>query len=75
MASKHLALKMEVTDLSLLMGCVHLRTVSYDSLISLRIANLKKRIAIGFGLFLGKFERITNSNSESTSELCYSVLD
>lgn len=41
--------------------------VSHDSLINLRIAKWKKRIMVGFGLFLGKFELIVNSKSE----LCY----
>ena len=50
------------------------KTMSHDSLIFSRIANQKKRIMVGFGLFLGKFERITNSKSEIVSELCYTVL-
>ena len=49
--------------------------VLYDSLISSQIANRKKRIMIRFGLFLGKFEFITNSKSELASESCYINLD
>ena len=33
--------------------------------------NWKKQIMVGFGLFLGKIERIANSRSELASELCY----
>ena len=36
---------------------------------------LKKRIMVGFGLFLGKLEQITNSKSELASELCYTECD
>ena len=32
--------------------------MSHDLLISLRITNQKKQIVVGFGQFLGKFERI-----------------
>ena len=33
--------------------------------------NRKKRIMVGFGLFQGHLERIANSKSELTGELCY----
>lgn len=38
--------------------------MSHYSLIFLRIANRKKRIMVGFALFLGHFEQIANSKSE-----------
>ena len=47
---------------------MRIETLSHDSLISLRNANQKKRIMVGFGLFYGHFERIANSKSELTSD-------
>ena len=36
------------------------------------LANRKKRIMVGFGLFLDKFERMLISKSKLASESCYS---
>ena len=49
--------------------------LSHDSLISLRIANQKKRITVGLRLFLRHFEHIANSKTELTVELCYTSYD
>ena len=47
------------------------RSVSHDLLIALRIVNRKKRIMVGFRLFLNQSLRTANLKGELTSELCF----
>lgn len=48
-------------------------TVSQDSLISLRIANQKTRIMVGFWLLFNNFELISNSKGK-VGDLCFTGL-
>ena len=55
--------------------CRNLKCVYFsdDSVISLRIANQKKRIMAGFELFQGQFEQVANPKNELTGESCYTL--